>query len=1053
MGGGKIMKKRLSIIMTMLVVAASTFSPIHGQSSSSLTPYSDGLDAKSTSSAKYVNISDSLSGYMLATGDGLTIIGNDQFKVTTSYPVKDYEIVSDVNNGGQNDILVYMDSPNGQDNVALISSEDSKVLFSKNYHHLNTEQGKGQFEENSKILQLLYKDALIYILYDYHIVCLDLEGNQIFDYEDKDNIWKMIPVEDSGLAFTCQTGMVKLLDRNTGKVLWSLQLTGKLQVPTMDPSRTSAVQLNVWDLYWVNDSLFVTAENGTLVQLNKDTGDFVNTVDLGMISEEQLIRQLSSNAGYDSQYRPTVFPTGITTNGFMGYTIEPLTDQSLLISGFLGSEKAQSFKSDGGMMMGGEQPVILPALAIYDQQTHQITQTFKFEQYNLKSSNAILSTYQGQEVIVAPSYSKKGELKVNIYSLEDGQMIVQESIKAPSIKEKDEKIKIIKADDRYLIQSEGNVTFYVSNDFKSIEYVGNLSMASIIANTDQGMLVGYSESGLTTKIKKLKNGNKEDVLFNFDLPEEFIGNSNGLESIQYDEKTNHLLMLVNKRNNNNTVEASHILIVDADSGALLVNEPVVMDKGVDENGKACTHYVIGEKISYFKDMNNDGINEILVDSFIIDGKTMTLKSMYSPSAEETGLVIEVGDVNNDGVSDFILFGETQANLYYSRISGYDISYAKSGIKIDYAKDLQNQVQALQMEDLNHDGIHDVIINARNANNYQVYRVIDGKTLQTKYDLMKEGVYNWGESFEFPGVDYNQDGTDDIVYNTPEGYIEIINGDTGETLDSHNTYPEYGQHSWQQPMAQEGMIPIKIDPNSHKVALLEDANGDGKKDVAYLTSVVDENSYRTKTMLSIKDSTTFEEIKSIEVMQDISIDFVLVGVEGSKKVMFNLDGFMQIYDYEQEAPIAGFATGVQYAKNITDTRLLISNNEGNLYMLDDAIDFNLNETPETINGGYMTLQWQSDKNGKMTISDGGETVMTTAANEATFRLLEGEHNLTLSYDDGYGKTTHQTVHVNVKKGHALSYFFNFGLVLVLGLIAGLLFYPKYRLNKKAGVKRG
>lgn len=1053
MGGGKIMKKRLSIIMTMLMVAVSTLSPIHGQSSSSLMPYSDGLDAKSTSSTKYVNISESLSGYMLATSEGLSIIGNDQFKVTTSYPVKDYEIVNDVNQGGQNDILVYMDSPNGQDNVALISSEDSKVLFSKNYHHLNTEQGKGQFEENSKVLQLLYKEGRIYILYDYHIICLDLEGNQIFDYEDKDNIWKMIPVGDNGLAFTCQTGMVKLLDRSTGKVQWSVQLTGTLQVPTMDPNRTSAVQLNVWDLYLVNDSLFVTAENGTIVQLNKDTGDFINSVDLGMISEEQLIRQLSSNSGYDSQYRPTVFPNGITTNGFMGYTIEPIKDHTLLISGFLGHEKAQTFKSDGGMMSRGEQQVILPALGIYDQETNQITQTFTFEQYNLKSSNAILSTYQDQDAIIAPSYSKKGELKINIYSLEDGQMIGQESIKAPSIKEKDEKIKIIKAEDRYLVQSEGNVTFYISNDFKSIEYVGNLSMASIIANTNEGMLVGYSESGITTKIKKLNNGNKDDVLFNFDLPEEFIGCSNGLESIQYDEKTNHLLMLVNKRSSNNTVEASHILIVDANDGALLENKAVVLDKGVDEFGKAYTHYVTGEKISYFKDMNNDGIKEILVDTFIIDGKTMTLKSMYSQTADEAGSIIEVGDVNNDGVADFILFGETQANLYYSKVSGYDVSYAKSGIKLDYAKDLQNQVQALQMEDLDHDGVHDVIINARNANNYQVYRVIDGKTLQTKYDLMKDGVYNWGESFEFPGVDYNQDGVDDIVYNTPEGYIEIVNGNTGETLDSHNTYPEYGQHTWQAPMAQEGMIPIKIEPDSHKIALLEDVSGDGKKDVAYLTSTVDENSYRSKTMLSIKDSTTFEEIKSIEVIQDISIDFVLIGVEGSKKVMFNLDGFMQIYDYEQERPIAGFATGVQYAKNISDTLILISNNEGNLYMLDDAIDFNLGDTSETIKGGYMTLQWQSDKSGKMTISDGGETVLTTAANEATFRLLEGEHNLTLSYNDGYGKTTHQTVRVNVKKGHALSYFFNFGLVLVLGLIAGLLFYPKYRLNKKAGVKRG
>lgn len=1045
------MKKLLSIIVTMIVVAASTLSPIHGQSSSSLMPYSDGLDAKSTSSTKYVSLSDTLSGYMLATKEGLSIIGNEQFKVTTSYPVKDYEIVNDVNQGGQKDILVYMASPNGQDNVALISSEDSKVLFSKNFHHMNTEQGKGQIEENSRIQQMLFSDDKIYILYDYHIVCMDAEGNQIFDYEDKDNIWKMIAVGETGLAFTCQTGAVKMLNRQTGKIQWSTQISGKIQVPTRNVSRTSDVQLNVWDIYFANDSLFVTTEDGTFVQLNKETGESINQLNLDMVNTEQLIRLLSANAGYDSQYRPTVFPSGITTSGYMGYTIEPLKDQLLLISAYLGNEKIQTAKLEDGMQFGTEQP-ILPVLAIYDQQTQQVKQTYKLEQYNLKSSNAVLSTYQDQEVIIVPSYSKKGELKVNIYSLEDGQMIAQESIKAPAIKEKEEKIKIIKVDDRYLIQSEGNITFFVSNDFKSIEYVGNLSMASKIADTDNGVLVGYSESGLITKIKKLNNGDKEDVQFNFDLPEQFIGHSNGFESIYYDEPTNHLLMLVNKRNSQNVVEASYILILDAGSGTLLTNDSVILDKGIDENGKAYTHYVTGEKISYFKDMNNDGVNELLVDSYIIDGKTLTLKSIFSPSAEDAGLSIDVGDVNKDGVTDFVLFAETQANLYYSKVSGYEVTYSKSGIKLDYAKDLQNQIYAVQMNDLDHDGIHDIIINAKNESNNQIYRVIDGATLQTKYDLMKDGVYNWGEFFEFTNTDYNQDGVEDFIYNSFNNRIEIINGSNGETLDTHNTYPEYGEQSWQSPIAQDSMVPIKIESNSHKVALIEDLNEDGKKDIAYLTSVVDDN-YRESTFLRIIDSTNFEEIKAIEIMKGLPSDYALIGVVGTNKIMYDSNGLMQIYDYKQEIPIASFETSVQYAQSISDTRLFISNNEGNLYMLDDAIDFNLSDTPEIIKGGKMTLQWQSDKNGKMTISDSGEIVTTTASNEVTIRLLEGEHDLTLSYNDGYGKTTHRTIHVHVEKGHVLNYFFNFGLVLVLGLAAGLLFYPKYRLNKKAGVKRG
>ena len=1043
------MKKRLLNTFIIATITIGLVSPVHAKTSSSLVPYSDGLDDRSTSSTKYVELNEQLSGHMLVTKDGLSIIGNDQFKVTTSYPVEEYEIVKDVDQKGQNDILVYMSSPNGQDNLALISSEDSSVLFSKNYSHLSNQEGKGAFQENSIILQLLYNNERIYVLYDYHIACLDTQGNEIFDYENEDNIWKMLLIEGKGLAITTQTGEVKLLDDQIGKVIWEKQLVGKRIVPTLELNVNAEVQLNTWDMYYENNILYVTSEDGSLTELNIETGEVTHQVDLEMMSEDAFIRQLGLNEGYDFvNYRSTVFPSGLMTSGFMSCKIEESTDQTLLISNYLGSEKRRLSLDQHNMPTEGQE--VIPSLAVYDKTSKEVTHRFNYERYNLAYSNAIYSTYQDKEVIIAPSFSKQGELKVNIYSLEDDSLIAQESIKVPNIKESNEKIKITKVDDRYLIQSDNKVSFFVSQDFKAIEYVGNLSMAFMIADSDTGMFVGYQESGMTTKIKKLNNGHKDDVLFSFDLPEMFLENSNGFENIYYDENTNHLLMLVNTKDASYNTVSSYILIVDGNTGEVLANDRAVLDKGIDEHGKAYTHYVTGESIRYLKDMNQDGTQEVLVDSFVIDTKTMTLKSMYFPSIEETGLTIEVGDVNGDEISDLVVFNETQANLYYSKVSGFNISYAKSGIKLDYAKELQNHIHAVKMEDLDHDGIHDVIINERNNNGCQVYRVIDSKTLQPKYDLMSEGVYGWGESFEFPQQDFNQDGVDDIIFNSPSNSTDIISGQTGGILDSYKKYA--GEHNLGAPLAQETIVPIKIESNGYKVTLIDDVNGDGKKDVAYLYALDEGANYIYGTGLMIKDSTTFEEITSSTVIpNDIMEDKRIINIQGSSKVMFKDGNKMQVYDVANSEPIASFDIEVKYAKNISDTEFVIVNNEGNLYLLNDKIDFNVNN--QTLKGGQMTLSWDSDKNGIMSISQNGEKIISTANQNVSFKLLEGEHDLVLSYDDGYGKTTHQTIHVNVKKGNLLRYVLNSSLVLVVGLIVGLLFYPQYRLNKKAGVKRG
>ena len=152
---------------------------------------------------------------------------------------------------------------------------------------------------------------------------------------------------------------------------------------------------------------------------------------------------------------------------------------------------------------------------------------------------------------------------------------------------------------------------------------------------------------------------------------------NGFEAINYDEKHNHLLSLVSELNANGEVIASHIVIMNLNDGNTLADKKVLLEKGYDENNKYYEHYLIGETIRYFTDMNNDGKSEIIVDENILDGASLTFRSVYNKSFEGATTIIDVGDVNNDGISDLVNIGESEMRLYYSLKNGYDITYQKN----------------------------------------------------------------------------------------------------------------------------------------------------------------------------------------------------------------------------------------------------------------------------------------------------------------------------------------------------------------------------------------
>ena len=90
---------------------------------------------------------------------------------------------------------------------------------------------------------------------------------------------------------------------------------------------------------------------------------------------------------------------------------------------------------------------------------------------------------------------------------------------------------------------------------------------------------------------------------------------------------------------------------------------------------------------------------------------------------------------------------------------------------------------------------------------------------------------------------------------------------------------------------------------------------------------------------------------------------------------------------------------------------------------------------------------------MSVYDQGSLIATSTEEKIDLKLLEGKHRLVFSYDDGQGKVTHITKQIEVNKSSVIKY-----LVILLTLIivlAGIFIvvYPKYHLEKKAGVRHG
>ena len=124
------MKKMLTFLIATILILAMSLMPLQAITGiNGLVSYGEGNEIEGGCNGKNVDLGEGLSGLMVSNQSELVFIGNDDFKIKVGKPVKEFEIIDDVDNDGLKDVAVYIDSEDDYDDFKIVSSKNFKSII------------------------------------------------------------------------------------------------------------------------------------------------------------------------------------------------------------------------------------------------------------------------------------------------------------------------------------------------------------------------------------------------------------------------------------------------------------------------------------------------------------------------------------------------------------------------------------------------------------------------------------------------------------------------------------------------------------------------------------------------------------------------------------------------------------------------------------------------------------------------------------------------------------------------------------------------------------
>ncbi len=1013
--------------------------------------------------------------------NGIEITGtNLQVHLDTSFTVAKLAAVSDINNDGIVDFMAYEESGDYAAQLFVLSGADGTVISSCRLVRTGYDDELGLTDKNATIRLLDdYGSGTGLVVYDYHVMLVSLADAAVaMDYVAADNIWDAVKVSDvngdgmDDIAITVQTGDVAVISAADGTVLQTYHLAANLEISVdWGVVYSTSAQLSMWDLQWLDGSLYATSEDGHLYIIDL-TSQLYSDIDLGVISHETMTTIIgNTQLNYESSGLVYI-QTGLQQTQFFGYRIADVTADYILISCYMMDTDLATTNTYS------EYPV---SMAVVSRADNSVTGLIAVADNIAAFMQPCLGVYNGQAVVAIISSQVQGSQHWMLYDV-NGNVVLQKDV-AVGAAASDVAYKLSAVDNGFRVEMYNAGCYTISSDLKKVTYLYNNVSAQLMTTVSDGVIVKYLNNGATVRLAKLAS-DLTTVVWEYNATSDFTNKGMEFVSTDYDyngDGVADVLAIVNKYKDEDTVTASYFIIINGKDGSIIRNSPVVT--GTDS--KKNKIYLVASKLSVVKDLDGDSKKELGADESIIGSKKNKVIGSLGGAPYVDGTLLDIGDANGDGIADYVAVTAKAARLYTSKLAysyGYaSVSYQKTGTAISLDKATLPMQYATVFGDITNDGVKELVFIDYNSAGSQVYRVVNGKTLATMYYLMADGVTDSGEAFMVLPNDINGDGFNEIyaVMNWGAGYL--LDGKTGEILKSFNDDQQGGiiidggislmSSSVKANAKLDYIVPFTLYEDSIGFVVGSDYNQDGLNDLVKITSSVDQQNWSTNIYLEIFDAKTMESIKKILLgVNDYNMLYAsLANVVGSDRYLIITDSEKtKLIDSQTEEIIATFNKPFKQSFYISEQDMLAALENGTLYKLSYQRSFTANVSingsdyqpltggsdltaSQTMTGNKLYLNWTAlQQYSVMTVKDNGNKVYQGEGSELVLPLVEGTHTIEMSMDDGQGKTSTVTFTLTVE--HQSS---NAGIILagaaavILVAAVWLSINRKVSLRKKAG----
>lgn len=970
----------------------------------------------------------------------------------TAFGVKKLIDAGDINGDGFTDFITYQDAPRFASQIYAIDGKDGSVISELRLTRQDYDDNLGYVEVNSYIQQLLpAQDGCFIVVRDYELIKADLKsGSIVFTHTESNNIWKAASAGDTDgdgtedFAVCGQDNLLALISGADGSVLDRWSPAGEyIASSPWNPDIKPVAVMNVWDVLCMDGAIYALTEDGRLVRAYHGMPE-PEYAELG-IPDPAFLQQYISN--YRQEYFNnswTYNQTGVLDWNYMGFRFADVKDGMLLIDCYMGSLDGVSEGQDTSW----------PATAIAaDAQTLTVLTSVSLPVPTYRYQKTCFFDYGGNTCIAAAS-AKDKSAAMTIYSLEGTVML-----------QKDVPLGIINSNPRMELSAHGNAlrievinsgAAIISGDMKTASYIYENRSSSLLQRDGSGCYVLYTVNGLKQRVDRMSFDLKTTV-WSYQVP---YGFPQGIEFLRTDKDINEdgvpdFMFILNARNAEGQPFKSWFMAVSGADGSYLRADEVKTGEAVIDHVKY-EYFLVANSMDIIQDIDADGIPELLAGDEVVGTRKGGIIGSFSGFIDAEGIRLDVGDANWDGITDYVVVSDKEARLYVSALKysyGFvSVEYKKTDAAIAMDKDLSPMTTTGLIGDIDRDGVSEIVFIGYNDQGHEVFRVYSGAGLGYYYDLCRDGVRDNGEAFVSLGYDINGDGFNEI-YGRVDWRNCIFSGLTGELLLDLSKTPQddavwdgggvivtydtkigYGYGEWYP----DYLVPFTPMNEEPAYVMVNDADGDGLRDIAYLMTYWDQETFNMVRQIVTKSGATFEDISVMTIDPNTQGDRILPVGGSSDLIALVSEQTTTIADMGKNQVLAQFAIAAKSAMLAGD-ELLVSDSSGELYRLDLNKSFTINTAiPEVTQEHLLDVSWSLDQdNSIMTVSDNGTPVYRGNGDHAQIKLLNGEHDLTFSMDDGRGKTYSEYYHVsmNAERPDYIPAAAAAGVVLLICLFLG------------------